>query len=221
MARPIRFNYEESLALLRDLADLAPDLHWDRAKMKIQSSDFDGEQGFEFRLPWPMPVPEADQDFADYIEDLEEEPPAFYLILMQAGHSALGYFESGELVFHKVIKKYMVRRKQGKAQIGHLSTRGKSKAGSRIRLANTVQFFEDINAKLEEWALEDEVSRIMVSVPVRMWSLWFGSRVPVPFEREDPRLTKVPLDVQRPGLDELRRVGMHACNGHLIGHLPY
>jgi hypothetical protein len=60
---------------------------------------------------------------------------------MQAGHSALAYFEDGEMRHHKVIKKYMVRG-NGKAQVGYLQTRGKSKAGSRIRLANTVSFLK-------------------------------------------------------------------------------
>ena len=65
--------------------------------------------------------------------------------------------------------------------------------------------------------MEEEVGRILVSVPVRMWSLWYGSRVAVPFDREDPRLTKVPVDVQRPGLEELERVGALAGTGWLTG----
>lgn len=219
MSRPQRYTYAESVTLLRDLAEQFPEVEWDREKGRIRSADWSESEGkgWEFRFPWPFPAPQPEDSLQDFAEELDEWPPAFYLILMQAGHAALGYFDGGELMFHKVIKKYMVRRKHGKAQIGHLSARGKSKAGSRIRLANTIQFFEDINGKLEEWAMEDEVERILVYCPVRMWSLWFGSRVAVPFERNDPRLMKVPLDIQRPGLEELERVASVGLCGYLNG----
>ena len=211
MPRPLTFSYTESIDWLRDRVEQGCADRWDREKMKLLLED-----GRAFRMPWPFPVPEAGVDLEEYVDELDTWIPPFYLILMQAGHSALGYFEGGELVFHKTIKKYMVRRKHGKAQIGHLSTRGKSKAGSRIRLANTVQFFEDINAKLEEWALEDEVSSILYSCPVRMLPLWFGSKVKPPFAREDERLRKVPVDIHRPGLEELERVAAVGMRGYLL-----
>ena len=212
MDRPQRFSYSESVSLFRDLAE--EECEWDREKMKLAG------EGFEFLLPWPFPPAEPGENLAAYADRLSDFPPPFYLILIQAGHSALGYFEGGELIFHKVIKKYMVRAKQGKAQIGYLNTRGKSKAGSRIRLANTVQFFEDINGKLEEWAMEEVVERILLSCPVRMRPLLFGSKVPPPFTKDDPRLRKVPLDVHRPDLEELKRVARHGLAGYVNGSLP-
>lgn len=212
MKKPLRYSYSESISLVEDLAE--EDVVWDREKMKLSG------EGFEFLLPWPFPPATPSEDLAAYAERLADLPPPFFLVLIQAGHSALGYFEGGELLFHKVIKKYMVRAKQGKAQIGYLNTRGKSKAGSRIRLANTVQFFEDINGKLEEWAVEDEVERILMSCPVRMRPLLFGSKVPPPFQKDDPRIRKVPLDVHRPDLEELKRVARHGLSGYVIGDLP-
>ena len=38
----------------------------------------------------------------------------YVLALIQLGASALGYFEEGEVVVHKAIKKYMKRHKRGK-----------------------------------------------------------------------------------------------------------
>lgn len=212
MQRPQRFTYSESISILRSLAE--EPVEWDRGKMKLMGEDF------EFRMPWPFPPPAAEESLAAYADRLFDFPPPFFLLLIQAGHSALGYFEGGEVIFHKVIKKYMVRAKQGKAQIGYLSTRGKSKAGSRIRLANTVQFFEEINGKLEEWAMEDQVERILLSCPIRMQPLLYGSKVPPPFSKDDPRLRKVPLDVHRPDLEELLRVAKHGLNGYATGVLP-
>ncbi len=173
-------------------------------------------QPFEFLMPWSFPVPSADISLEDYLEDLPLVPPPYLLILMQAGHSALGYFDEGEVVMHKVIKKYMVRAGQGKAQIGYLGSRGKSKAGSRIRLANSVRFFEDINEKLTEWGVADEVERILVSCPVRLGPLWYGSKTPPPFEKEDPRIRKVPLDVHRPDHEELLRVNRVGLCGYWV-----
>ena len=37
-------------------------------------------------------------------------------------------FEGEELIEHKVFKTYMVRKKQGKSQIKHLKSKGKSKS---------------------------------------------------------------------------------------------
>lgn len=212
MEKPQRYTYSESVAILQGLA--GEDCEWDRAKMKLKG------EGYEFRLPWPCPPPEEDEDLQAYAYRLDLSPPPYYMVLIQAGHSALGYFEAGEAIFHKVIKKYMVRAKQGKAQIGYLSTRGKSKAGSRIRLANTVQFFEEINGKLEEWAMEEQVERILLSCPIRMLPLLYGSKVPPPFQKGDPRIFKVPLDVNKPDSAELARVAKHGNCGYATGTLP-
>ncbi|MEM0995811.1 MAG: hypothetical protein AAGN35_01975 [Bacteroidota bacterium] len=207
MARPRRYRYAESLALLRAWRDDPPGhLDWDRAKQKLTVRDDTGVKQFTFRLPLPFPPASEGISLAEYLEDVPETPPPYLLLLLQAGHSALGYFEEGEVVYHKVIKKYMVRARQGKAQIGYLNTRGKSKAGSRVRLANTISFFEAINAKVTEWDIMNGVERILLSCPVRMKPLLFQSKVPPPFTKDDPRLLKVPLDIHRPDLEELKRV---------------
>ncbi|MEM6269936.1 MAG: hypothetical protein AAF998_10900 [Bacteroidota bacterium] len=207
MARPRRYRYAESLALLRAWRDDPPGhLDWDRAKQKLTVRDDAGVKQFTFRLPLPFPPASEGISLAEYLEDVPETPPPYLLLLLQAGHSALGYFEEGEVVHHKVIKKYMVRARQGKAQIGYLNTRGKSKAGSRVRLANTISFFEAINAKVTEWDIMNGVERILLSCPVRMKPLLFQSKVPPPFTKDDPRLLKVPLDIHRPDLEELKRV---------------
>lgn len=74
--------------------------------------------------------------------------PHFALALIKAGQAAVGYFHQGELIDHRVFRAYMVRQKQGKSQIKHLKTKGKSRAGSRIRLSETERFFEEINERL-------------------------------------------------------------------------
>lgn len=213
-------DYSDSIGLLQELLLEFPNLDWDREKMKVTLAAKEETNHFEICLPWVCPPARTKESLSEYADRLDLLPPPYYLILLQAGHSALGYYEGGEAVFHKVIKKYMVRRKQGKAQIGHLQSKGKSKAGSRIRLANGISFFEDINAKLEEWAMEDVVERILLSCPVRMQPLLFSSRVKPPFDKLDSRIRKIPMDVNRPGQDELARVNRFALLGKLIGTIP-
>lgn len=213
MAKPQRYPYAASLELLREIARSEQALDWDQQKQKISGIDPETDQKWSFRFPLPFPVPHSGEQLTDYLSRIPETPAPYLLILIQAGHSAIGYFEEGKALHHKVIKKYMVRAKQGKAQIGYLSTRGKSKAGSRVRLANTVAFFEDINAKITEWDCIDEAERILISVPVRLKPLLFQSKVPPPFNKTDPRLLKIPLDTQKPGLEELQRVNRQILMG--------
>ncbi len=93
----------------------------------------------------------------DTAQGISTNPDAhFSLVLVRAGQAAVGYFHQGQLIDHKVIRAYMVRQKQGKSQFKYLKTKGKSRAGSRIRLAETLLFFNEINKKLNT-----ELSKIL------------------------------------------------------------
>ena len=176
----------------------------------------------DFRLPICLPnLPDSltnnenfeDGDFLDkmhnYLNKQIEDTLIFaptLVILIQAGHAAIGYFEENELVLHKVITRYMVRG-NGKAQHTYLKTRGKSKAGSRIRLAQTLDFFEEINQKIDEWAIIDECQKVLYSASIPLWNMLFESKVTSTFEKTDKRLLKIPLDVDIPNHAELLRIG--------------
>ncbi|MBK9452584.1 MAG: hypothetical protein IPN95_24780 [Bacteroidetes bacterium] len=207
--------FDRTITFIQYLLQL-PELTWvwDREKQKLNGNL--GGQTWSFRMPLPWPNADKSVGLLQYLDNLPSVPLPYFLIIMQAGHSALAYFEDGEMRHHKVIKKYMVRG-NGKAQVGYLQTRGKSKAGSRIRLANTVSFFEDINEKLTEWDVADEAARILVSCPISLQSLWFESRIQPPFSKDDPRLLKVPVDVHRPDLEELERVNRIIQRGRWEG----
>lgn len=187
---------------------------WDRDKNRI--SGLWRGQPCAFRLPPTFPMPLEKETFASYLAAVPAMHLPFLLILIQSGHSAIAYVEDGELVHHKVIKKYMVRG-NGRSQVGYLQSRGKSKAGSRIRLANTVLFFEDINEKLREWGKTEQAARILVSCTEKLRPLWFGSDPTPPFEKSDPRITKVPLDVQRPDTEELGNITKAVLRGRWEG----
>ena len=151
----------------------------------------------------------------DFLATLESEIGTLLVVLVQAGSAALGILEEGELVRHKVIKKYMVRGK-GHYQGTHLKTKGKSRYGSRLRLQKAVEFFLEINRKLGEW--DDEAGpfeRIYLSCPVRLANELFGAKVPPPFGRGDDEVEKVPLTVRVPSHKELRRVCYELTHGTL------
>jgi hypothetical protein len=178
---------------------------------------------FEFRPPLPLsPLPAETADLSAYAAELPDFIPNYLIVLMQAGHAALGYFEEGEVYFHKVISKYMVRKKQGKAQLKHLNQKGKSRAGSRIRLANTQRFFEDISDKLHEWLPSIEnLNRILFSASPTLWAMLFEAKNPPPFDQRDRLLVKIPLDVGIPKYEELLAVNEKCLRGRLIFHRPF
>ncbi|MEJ2054940.1 MAG: hypothetical protein P8X42_13550, partial [Calditrichaceae bacterium] len=99
-------------------------------------------------LPWILPAFKDYNSLISYFEEDNIQELKYLIILIRAGYAALGRCGSSTILEHKLIRKYMVRKKQGKAQITYLNKKGKSRAGSRIRLAQTVEFFEDINRLL-------------------------------------------------------------------------
>jgi hypothetical protein len=159
------------------------------------------------RIPPGVATPEA------WRARLAHGPRLQALLLLQAGAVALGLWRGDDLLAHKCFKKYVVRGK-GKAQPTHLKTKGKSRAGSRLRLRNFEASLVETNERLGAWWREhgpfDEVYR---SVPVRIWPELFEVEPPPPFPRDDPRVVRIPIHVHLPGFDELLRVRRALARG--------
>lgn len=161
-----------------------------------------------FRLPISINSPD---EFFKHPEDRAN----YVLILIRSGMASVGYFENGENINHKVFRAYMVRKKQGKSQIKYLKTKGKSRAGSRVRLAESLEFFEEINQKLNKYFQDCHVDRIGLSCPVTLIPYFFGSKVPSPFEKNDNRILKVPKHVQKPTYESLMETNKFLLRGEL------
>jgi hypothetical protein len=146
----------------------------------------------------------------------ELNPLNYVILLIQSGSCAVGYFENGINVDHKVFRSYMVRKKQGKSQIKYLKTRGKSKAGSRVRLGETVEFFENINERLQEYFQEFEIHRIAISCSKTLIPYLFNSKVATPFEKRDERILKIPKHIHQPIYEVLMDVNKFLLKGELI-----
>jgi len=169
------------------------------------------------QLPLVFPKAENGITLAEYVSLVEKSSLAYTVILIQAGAGALGCFEQASVKKHKALTRYMVRKKRGKSQLTYLQQKGKSRAGSRIRLRESVEFFEEINRRLALWQDDLQGSAdIFYSCPVRLLNELFSSKIAPPFDRQDPRLKKIPFDVRPPNHKELLRINYLLTSGCLL-----
>ncbi len=179
------------------------------------------ENEIVYRLQFPFLFPQISpqnwvETLADFVENTEDVPAQYLILLIQAGGNAgLAHIENGEIASHKVVRRYTVRQKQGKSQLKYLHSKGKSKLGSRIRLAQTRDFFEEINKKLQEWEMHD-IPRIYYSATPDVWHALFEAKNQPPFDKKDERLVKIPLDIDLPNMEEVLEVKSFLQEGILF-----
>ncbi len=205
---------DQARLLVRQLADTALPYTYDYEKHRILINNnglsAEGKQdGLIFRLPLTLPSPE--KIIAGEVEEVH-----YVILLIQAGSCALGYFEGNENLDHKVIRAYMVRKKQGKSQIKYLKTKGKSRAGSRVRLGETTEFFENINERLQDYFEEHTIDRIAISCSKTLIPYLFSSKPAPPFTKKEERLYKIPRHVHTPKYEVLLDTHKFLCSGELI-----
>lgn len=210
----IRFKFQDALEFWR--AAQNEDFVLDENADKNQLLGFSNEDlVFQFKAPLVTSI----QNPTLYLQpDAAIEP--FAMVLMQPGNAAIGYFENGEVVEHKVIRKYMTRKKQGRAQVYHLKTKGKSRAGSRVRLEETQEFFEEIHEKLLKWEILTKSKRIFYHASPVLWPMLFDINEKLSFSKDDSRLIKIPRDVNMPIYDELIRTANFLKTAELIINRP-
>ncbi len=153
----------------------------------------------------------------DTAEGIMTNPDAhFSLVLVRAGQAAVGYFHQGQLIDHKVFRAYMVRQKQGKSQFKYLKTKGKSRAGSRIRLAETLLFFNEINERLRTYDTQYPIDFWGLSIGKTLWPLLFDAEVAPPFTSKTPQLIELPYHVAQASFEEVQEIGKRINQYHLL-----
>lgn len=140
----------------------------------------------------------------------------FGLVLIRAGQAAVGYFHDGVLLDHKVFRAYMVRQKQGKSQIKYLKTKGKSRAGSRVRLGETERFFEEINERLTEYSSNFPIDMWGISCGKTLWPFYFQSETAPPFSQNQDNLIGIPFHIAQASFESLENVGNQLGKFHLL-----
>jgi len=182
-------------------------LYYDKAKHSLYN---------ELNIPFlKLPVSWYDiPDILTYKNWKDIKICSNYLVaIITTGQSVLGKVENNALIKHKVIRKYMVRKKQGVSQLKYLKTKGKSRLGSRIRLRNSILFFEEINKVIYSW-YDGSLCRILFFIPKNLINMWFFSGVKLPFDRKDNRLIRLPYNNIRPNYEYLKRVLNYAQQGY-------
>jgi len=169
-----------------------------------------GREGSEFQLRLPITVKVSNDAM------LSDSEVKYLMLLVQTGSASVGVFQGDKCLEHKVFSAYMVRKKQGTSQIKHLKTKGKSRAGSRVRLAKTLLFFEDINTRLIRHFKENEFDRIAFSCSKILMPFLFGSKVETPFDRKDERIYKIPKHLHQPNFEVMLSMQRFLNKGEVI-----
>ncbi|WP_165838154.1 hypothetical protein [Pontibacter arcticus] len=207
---PVNRYIPEEIArqLLRTLETSAFKTTYEPEKHRLVVTDNAGQDQLYFRLPLTISPPN--------LKSQPDDPVHYVILLVQSGNCALGYFENGRCLDHKVFRSYMVRKKQGKSQIKYLKTKGKSRAGSRVRLGETMEFFENINERLQSYFEENEIHRIAISCSKTLIPYLFSSKIATPFTKHDPRLFKIPKHIHTPIYEVLLDANRFLLRGELI-----
>lgn len=190
------FHWKDCAETLRRLDDGSP------LVLEPKGRFFESER-VRVRPPLVFPLTREHSSFDDYLTSLPEEPSRHSVILMQAGAVSLGRFRGAQPIAKKSLRRYVVRGR-GRAQPLHLKTKGKSRYGSRLRLANARRLLVETNEKLNEWERElGPVDCVYYNCPVRLWPSVFATTPPPPFEKSEP--FRIPLDLPRPTIEILLR----------------
>lgn len=124
-------------------------------------------------------------------------------VSIESGYAAIHMMQGEETVFHTTFVAYTTRKKQGFSQIKYLNKKGKSRAGSRVRLASTIEFFEKINITLAELFEMYDIDRLALNCNTTLIPYLYQSKVKCPFDKNDPRLYKIPLHIPQSNFTNL------------------
>ncbi|MDN3204463.1 hypothetical protein [Algoriphagus sediminis] len=144
----------------------------------------------------------------------EKEDFFLPICVIKAGQAFLCLFHNSELIDHKVFRAYMVRKKQGKSQVKHLKTKGKSRLGSRIRLSETERFFLEINKRLNSYN-EHPIERWALSCSKTLFPLLFDSEIPPPFDSKSKSIYKIPFHIAEAKFEIYEELYKQLCSFHL------
>jgi hypothetical protein len=221
------FPWQETFELLGALVDeLDPAL--DASGRRFVGRD--AETGDELSVELPLllaprsPLPRRGRSpgrpprLSEALAAARDRPGLHALVLARAGAVALGLFDDDELVDHKVFKRYVVRGR-GRAQPTHLEAKGKSRYGSRLRLANARALRRDALARMDAWSAEHGLlDGLYYAAPVRLWAeLTADADLPL---AEGDAAEAVPGEVGQPSFEEMLRVRRRLGRGRIVWARP-
>lgn len=174
-----------------------PQFGYDYTKHAVRVMDEHGDAVGTIRLPLHLTLDEQ--------LGIRNDKSIVLYLSIESGSAAINIMEGKENLYHTTFSAYMTRKKQGVSQIKYLNKKGKSRAGSRVRLAKSLEFFENINAALTNLFAAHEVERIAINCNTTLVPYLHNAKVPCPFDKNDPRLYKIPMHIPQSnytGLDK-------------------
>lgn len=208
-------SYKNSISLLSFLMDQNYVYEFSFKRNHFVLLNESSEKVIQFNYPLIINLSEDIIKDKNFLNVYRFSIPDFAIMLIQSGNAAFGLYKEGELLYHKVIRKYMTRQKQGKSQLKYLKTKGKSRAGSRVRLANAFSFFEEINQKMKDWIDVEKTGTIIYSCSPMLWGMLFQSKTKPPFDKKSSKLKKIPINTGIPNLSVLQKTGDFSQHGFL------
>jgi hypothetical protein len=193
--------------------DFAFEVNAQKHLIKVFAKDNNQKQLLKIRIPLNMRI--SDSNEIEFVSDITH----YVLMVVKSGMACLGLFENFKNINHKVFRAYMVRKKQGTSQIKHLKTKGKSRAGSRVRLAETEIFLEEINTRLQQYFEQHSIDFIGLQVSELLKPYFFGSKIKTPFQKNDARILKIPVHVNQPTYETLLKINQYLLKAE-IGYFP-
>jgi len=213
----ISLSYSETAEIIKKLKIINLNFSFSHIKRELYYKNSISEFEFTIKLPLLLHIFNPNFDEEIIFTDKFGQIPTYTVLLIRAGHSALGVIQDNKIIHHKVIKKYMVRKKQGKAQLTYLTTKGKARGGAKLRLERTREFFQEIRQKIFEWRDLVDISEIIFyQCTPRLWTSLFNVKSKYPlFTQTDPRLYKIPITTYKPKYRELLRVNYVLSKGNI------
>ncbi|MFW7378849.1 MAG: hypothetical protein ACOH5I_08585 [Oligoflexus sp.] len=182
--------------------------------LRLEEDSLISDQAEICRLP--LIHRDLDLQSFDELDELLDEPDFYGIFLIQAGRASLGLAQADRVLATKQIRKYMVRKTQGKSQLAYLHEKGKSRLGSRIRLRQTDQFFVEINQQWQEWQEEYAVKRIFLSCSPKLKGAWFAAKSSTALRNTVDSWVRIPFHVDAPSFDELQRIHTLLCRAQIV-----
>ena len=214
----ISLSYFDTIKFLKISRPYLSDISFDPIKREFHYKNERLNLEFNLRVPILLHSINLEDRMLRKIPQITEAEPKYLILLIRAGYSSFGTIENDEFTRHKVVTKYMVRKKQGKAQLTYLATKGKARGGAKLRLAKSIEFFQEIRQKLNEWnEIIKEMNIIFYQCSPRLWNGLFKAKstVPMAFSQKDIRLRRIPITTYKPTFKEMRRVKYSISKGSL------
>lgn len=197
---PQIFDDKWTVSFFNFLKDKSLEIEFFPRRKKINFYDATGQKLFSLRTSTQIRVDVQKEAL------LKEYYSNYLLILVRSGLAAVGLVQNGELLHHKVFRAYMVRKKQGKSQVKYLKTKGKSRAGSRVRLGETMEFFQEIGERVNKHLLTYPVDQIGLSISATLLPYFFNDNPYLKLDKRDSRIFRIPKHVGSPTLENLYSV---------------